>query len=181
METSASCPIVPAAPFVRRHRDEHEHPAFHVSDASEVKGRGEVFIASRASAPASGVFSLDVTAKFAPPADDYPLGGFTLRVDLNDGLRTTFTPTSIELMNSFGRANPTVFLTGRCKAEQAAGAEASKGLCYWLMVVDNGAAIDDKATPDVVGFAIHDNTGARIAYGTGPVKKPGDFKVKPKP
>ena len=63
-------------------------PAFHVSDASEVKGRGDVFIASRASAPASGVFSLEVSAKFAPPADDYPSGGFTLKVDLNDGLRT---------------------------------------------------------------------------------------------
>ena len=156
-------------------------PALHVSDASEVKGRGDVFIASRVSAPVSGVFSLELSAKFAPPVDDYPSGGFTLKVDLNDGLRATFTPTSIELMNSFGRTNPTVFLTGRCKAEHAAGAEPAKGLRYWLMVADNGVAKDDKATPDVVGFAIHDNTGARIAYGTGPVKKPGDFKVKPKP
>ena len=157
-------------------------PAFHMSDASEVKGRGDVFIATRASTPAAGVFSLEVTAKFAPPADDYPSGGFTLKVDLNDGLRATFTSTSIELMNSFGRANPTVFLTGRCKAEHAVGAESAKGLRYWLMVADNGAAADDdKATPDVVGFAIHDNTGARIAYGTGPLRKPGNFKVKPKP
>jgi hypothetical protein len=46
-------------------------PAFHVSDASEVKGHGDVFIASRASAPASGVFSLEVAVQ--PTTTRHPM------------------------------------------------------------------------------------------------------------
>ena len=46
------------------------------------------------------------------------------------------------------------------------------------MVADNRQGTD-QGTPDVVGFAIHDRTGARIAYGTGPMRS-GNITVAPK-
>lgn len=151
-------------------------PAFHVSDDSEVTGSGDVFIASRKDAVSSGVFSVRVSAKFHPPVDPYPTGTLTIKADLSDGLRTTFSATSIELMNSHGKHNPTVFMTGRCTAQPGVD---QKGLRYWLMVANNKASTDAQGTPDVASFAVHDNTGARVAYGTGPLKS-GDLKVLPK-
>jgi len=157
-------------------------PAFHVSDKSKVEGGGDVFIASRKSgATTSGVFTVKVAAHFDPITDLYPVGSLVIRVDLNDGARGTFTATSIELINSYGRSNPTVYLTGRCNGDPAgAGAQVAKGLRYWLMIADNSRKGAREGTPDVVGFAIHDRNGARIAYGTGPVRPGGDFAVDPK-
>ena len=157
-------------------------PAFHVSDASKVDGGGDVFIASRKSGTTtSGNFSVKVAAKFDPAVDLYPTGPLTIKVDLTDGVKGTFTATSIELINSYGRVNPTVYLTGRCNGRlSGAGAETAKGLRYWLLIADNRREGDHQGTPDVVGFAIHDRNGARIAYGTGPLKEPGDFIVMPK-
>jgi hypothetical protein len=59
-------------------------PAFHVSDQSEVKGAGDVFIASRKSGTTSGIFSVKIAAHFNPP-DPYPAGTLTIKVDLTDG------------------------------------------------------------------------------------------------
>jgi hypothetical protein len=47
------------------------------------------------------------------------------------------------------------------------------------MIANNKKAGDAEGTPDIVGFAIHDRTGTRIAYGTGPLKS-GDFEIAPK-
>lgn len=38
---------------------------------------------------------------------------------------------------------------------------------------------DSNGTPNVTGFAIHDRTRARIAYGPGPLKS-GNLTVAPK-
>jgi hypothetical protein len=154
-------------------------PAFHVSDASKVDGSGDVFIASRKSGATTGVFTVKVAAKFDPAVDLYPTGSLTIKVDLTDGAKGAFTATSIELINSYGKHNPTVYLTGRCNGDTAgAGAAVAKGLRYWLMIADNGRTGGHEVTPDVVGFAIHDRNGARVAYGTGPLKA-GDFIVAP--
>lgn len=150
--------------------------AFHVSDRSQVKGKGEVFIASRQDAASSGVFKIEIGAQFNPAVDDYPAGSLTLGVDLSDGIKATFKATSIELINSHGKHNPTVFLTGRCSGRAV---EKHRGLRYWLMIADNRRARDREGTPDVVGFAIHDRNGARVAYGTGPLRA-GDIEVAPK-
>lgn len=155
-------------------------PAFHVSDASKVDGGGDVFIASRKDAVSSGVFTVKVSAHFDPAVDDYPVGSLVIKADLSDGIRGTFNATSIELINSYGKHNPTVYLTGRCSGEVAGGTHARpRGLRYWLMIANNKKPNDERGTPDVVGFAIHDRTGARVTYGTGPLKS-GDFTVTPK-
>ena len=153
-------------------------PAFHVSDQSQVKGRGEVFIASRKDTVSSGTFKIEVSAQFNPATDDYPSGSMTLSIDMSDGAKGVVNATSVELMNSHGKHNPTVFMTGRCTGELS-GVDASKGLRYWLMLANNKESGDRRGTPDIVGFALHDHNGARIAYGTGPLRS-GDISVAPK-
>ena len=154
-------------------------PAFHVSDASKIDGSGDVFIASRASGALSGVFTVKMAVHFDPAVDDYPVGALTIKADLSDSLKATFTATSVELVNSYGKHNPTAYLTGRCTSDAPTGAAPVKGLRYWLMVADNQQGSTAPGTPDVVGFAIHDRTGARIAYGCGPLRS-GNITVAPK-
>lgn len=154
-------------------------PAFHVSDPSKVEGLGDVFIASRKDAVASGIFTVRLSAHFDPAVDDYPAGSLTIKADLSDSLQAAFQATSVELINSHGKHNPTAFLTGRCTAGAVVGAHPPVGLRYWLMVADNRRASDPAGTPDMVAFAIHDRNGNRIAYGTGPLKS-GDITVQPK-
>ena len=153
-------------------------PAFHVSDSSKVDGSGDVFIASRASGALSGVFSVKVSVHFDPAADDYPTGSVLIKTDLSDATNATFKASSVELINSYGKHNPTAYLTGRCTSDIPAGAAPVKGLRYWLMVADNKSDTVAQGTPDVVGFAIHDRKGSRIAYGTGPLRS-GAFTVAP--
>lgn len=158
-------------------------PALHVSDTSQVDGSGVAHVVSRKDAVAAGTFSLTVrpTIKFLPP-DAYPSGGFTLQADLTDSLRGTFSSTSVDLITSHGRDAPTIFLTGKCTVkpgEHAPGNErAPIGLRYWLMVVGNRERAQDRETPDIVSFAIHDHVGVRVAYGTGAISAPGSFSVK---
>jgi hypothetical protein len=45
------------------------------------------------------------------------------------------------------------------------------------MIADNKRS-EQRETPDIVGFAITDRKGNRVAYGTGPVVK-GDIVVAP--
>src|SRR4051812_39588901 len=140
-------------------------PAFHVSDVSKVEGLGDIFILSRKDAVATGIFTVRLSVHFDPlGVDDYPTGSLLIKASLSDGLMGTFNATSIELINSYGKHNPTVFLTGRCNVQPDAGAAAPRGLRYWLVIANNKGA-DAQGTADVAGFAIHDRTGARIAYG----------------
>ena len=156
-------------------------PAFHVSDLSTISGSGTVFIASRAGAGVSGTFTLKIATpvSFTPPVPEYPQGGFTLQVDLNDSLKGSYTAITVDLINSHGGVNPTAFFTGRCKVDAATH---STGLRYWILVANNGApAAGAQVTPDVVSFGIHDGNGKMVAYGTGPLKS-GDLAVTtPKP
>jgi hypothetical protein len=150
-------------------------PAFHVSDISNVSGYGDVFIASRQDAFSSGIFFIKLSVTFNPAVNDYPTGSVFIKTDMSDGAKTSFDSTAIDLINSYGKHNPTVYITGKCKASSALN---QKGLRFWLMIANNKQA-NANGTPDVVGFAIHDNLGNRIAYGTGPLKN-GDIKIDPK-
>jgi hypothetical protein len=150
-------------------------PAFHVSDVSRVSGSGEVFIASRQDAASSGNFIIKLSVAFNPALNDYPFGSVFIKTDMSDGAKTSFEATSIELINSYGKHNPTVYITGTCKAGSPLN---QKGLRFWMMLANNKQA-NANGTPDVVGFVIHDNLGSRIAYGTGPMKN-GDITIDPK-
>ena len=154
-------------------------PAFHVSDLSKVEGSGDVFIDSRKDAVSSGVFGVRLAVHFDPVVDDYPVGTLQIKVDLSDSAKGIFKATSIELINSYGKHNPTVYLTGRCLPEASTGTVQPKGCRFWLMIANNKSGTTAQGTPDIVGFAIHDRSGNRIAYGTGPLKS-GDFIVAAK-
>jgi hypothetical protein len=147
-------------------------PSFHVSTKSQVKGGAEIHIRSRQDAASSGIFTIKIGVSFDPASDAYPVGSFQIKADLSDGLKAKFASTSVELINSYGKHNPTVYLTGRCKTDVET---KSVGLRYWLMLANNMQEVSE-GTPDIVGFAIHDNMGTRVAYGTGPVRK-GDIVV----
>ena len=151
-------------------------PAFHVSDTSRVKGLGQVFIASRKDATSHGTFDVRVSVQFLG-IDPYPSGTVLIVADLNDSAKGTFKSTSIELVNSYGKVNPTVYVTGRCQLDPPTGVAAPQGLRFWLMIASNKGS-QETGTPDVVGFAVHDRTGARVAYGTGPLLPGGDFSVE---
>ncbi len=149
-------------------------PAFHISTKSFVKGSGQVYIQSRDDNSTSGTFAIEISAGFDPSIDLYPTGQFTLKVDLSDGVRGKFASTTIELINSYGKHNPTVSLTGQCKDSTRPDAQ---GCRYWIMIANNKGS-NREGTPDIVAFAIHDRNGVRIAYGMGPLKI-GDITVDP--
>ena len=152
-------------------------PAFHVSDTSSVDGDGQVVVASRKDATTShGTFDVKISVHFLP-ADPYPTGNVSMQVSLTDGLNGAYRSTLIELINSYGVVNPTVYMAGRCTVDPGPGVKAPLGLRFWLMIVQNKAK-DEAGTPDIVGFAVHDHTGKRVAYGTGPVRGQGAFTVK---
>ncbi|TDH22982.1 hypothetical protein EXU57_18120 [Segetibacter sp. 3557_3] len=115
-------------------------PAMHVSSRSHAKGGGTIFIQSRTGSPApTGKFDVRIDVAFDPAVNDYPvLTNLTIRADLTDGQNGIFTATSIELINSYGKHNPTIYLTGRCKYDGQTATHA-KGFKYWLMIANNKA------------------------------------------
>ncbi|MBI3218424.1 MAG: hypothetical protein HYZ44_02835 [Bacteroidetes bacterium] len=148
-------------------------PAFHVSGKSQAEGTGKIFISTRKDAVSSGIFEFNVFAQFNPASNDYPTGTLKLKIDLSDSAKGTFSSTSIELINSHGKHNPTIFFTGQGKMKTDSKKQPV-GLRYWFFIADNG----NGETPRVAGFAIHDRNGDRIAYGTGPFIS-GNVRVDP--
>jgi hypothetical protein len=150
-------------------------PAFHESDKSLAKGEGEVFIQSRKDALSAGTFSVSLSVHFDPAVDIYPAGSISIKVNMSDGAKGLFRATTIDLINSYGKHNPTIYITGRCDNDAQPNA---KGCYYWIEIANNKRP-NEEGTPDIVGFAIHDRNGQRIAYGLGPLRS-GDIEVQPK-
>lgn len=148
----------------------------HVSTFSKAKGDGVVFIASRQDAVSSGKFSIGINVHFDPAVDAYPTGTLGIKADMSDGLHGVFTATTIELINAYGKHNPTIYLTGQCKVETTGAPPI--GCRYWVMIANNKNGAAAAGTPDVAGFVINDRNGNRIAYGTGPLQS-GDIEIAP--
>jgi len=148
-------------------------PSFHISSRSRLKGKARVFIDSRQDTLHTGRFEVAADVHFDPTADAYPVGTLKIKVDLSESAQANFSATSVELTNAFGKHNPTVALTGRCTTRSRV---KGKGFRYWLLVANNKQTRTTK-TPDIVSFAIHDNAGNQVAYGTGPVAQ-GDLEVR---
>jgi hypothetical protein len=144
-------------------------PGMHVSTKSKAQGEAKVFIQNRQDASHSGRFKVRLNVSFDPTSTPYPTGTVDIEASLSDSTSGAFSATSIELVNSYGKHNPTIFLTGRCKVSN--GDECR----YWLMIANNKLPAAP-TTPDVVGFVIDDRNGKRIAYGTGSVES-GDIQV----
>src|SRR5258705_12778252 len=121
-------------------------PAFHVSGFSRAKGKGDVFIASRKDAGSTGIFHIEINVHFDPAADDYPAGTLTIKTDMSDSVKGSFIASTIELINSYGLDNPTIYLTGQCKSDTLTRAPLH-GCRYWVMVTSNTK--EDKGTADI--------------------------------
>ena len=137
-------------------------PSFHISSKSRLKGKARVFIDSRQDTLHTGRFEVAADVRFNPAADAYPAGTLKIKVDLSESAQANFSATSVELTNAFGS-------TTRSRVK-------GKGFRYWLLVANNKRTRNTK-TPDIVSFAIHDNAGNQVAYGTGPVAQ-GDLEVQ---
>jgi hypothetical protein len=150
-------------------------PTLQVADETNVKGDGLVKIVSRSDTAHTGSFEVHINVQGIGPAG-YPTGTLVIdKLSMNDStLQGTIKATLIEQVTSTGRATPTAFLNGRCVAD------GLKGGRFWMMITDNTREPGPKATPDIVSFLIFDQTGKRVAYGTGPVVR-GNITVAPTP
>ena len=149
-------------------------PNLHTSNKTAVKASATVFINRRKDSTHSGEFSVKGALSFDPATDTYPTGTMTLSVDLTDSAKGVFVTTSVEQLDTTGRATPTAYATGRCKADIG---DKGLGCRYWIMFADN-KQVTEEQTPDVISFLVYDRNGKRVAYGTGPVAK-GDVGVAP--
>ena len=150
-------------------------PTLQVCNPTKVEGRAIVKIDSRSDATHSGVFKIVAEVKCDPNGLPYPDGALTIDIDMSDSIiQGTVTGVSFGQLTSTGKHTPTAYLNGRCKAAGAQG--EIRGCRFWMIAADNSK--NGKGTPDVVGFLVFDGTGARVAYGTGPVVK-GDIHVTP--
>ncbi len=149
-------------------------PNLHTSNKTAVKVSAQVFIQRRKTGSLTGVFGVKGALAFDPATNTYPAGTLTITTDLSDSVNGVFVATSVEQLDTTGRATPTAYATGRCKADIG---DKGLGCRYWIMFADNKQAKDER-TPDVISFLVYDRNGKRVAYGTGPVAD-GDVAVAP--
>ena len=158
-------------------------PNLHVSTQSKVKGDGEVFLQNRVDGTSAGTFTIRLNVTFNTGGTDlYPSGPLVIITKLSDGIDGTFSATSIETINSFGKHTPTVALTGRCDVAPSEHVPAPKGCRFWVLIANNKRANPPPGhaqtpTPDIVSFVITDKDGNRVNYGTGPLRS-GDILVE---
>jgi hypothetical protein len=149
-------------------------PSLQVCNFTKVSANNAVVIIdTRAAAPLTGFFSLRGSLSCDPAAGVvYPTGTLgVFGISMNDSsIQGDVVFTAFEQITSGGKATPTLWVNGRCKSEKV------KGCHYWLMAVDNVRGRPVGKTFDVVSFLILDQTGKRVAYGTGNVVD-GDLTI----
>ena len=149
-------------------------PSLQVCNATKLSANNAVVIIdTRAGAPLTGFFSLRGSLSCDPAAGVvYPTGALGIfGISMNDSsIQGDVTFTAFEQVTSGGKATPTLWVNGRCKAANV------RGCHYWLMAVDNVRGHPVGKTFDVVSFLILDQNGKRVAYGTGNVVD-GDLTI----
>ena len=98
-----------------------------------------------------GTVQIKIDVKFDPSVDKYPSGSMDIKADLSDSLKGSFSATSIDMINSFGKHSPCIFLTGRCEAQSSENVEIPKGCKYWVMIADNKSKNDKKGKSNLIG------------------------------
>lgn len=145
-------------------------PTLQVCNQTTAQGQGLVRISSRDDAVTTGSFQVTINLRCDPQGTPYPVGEFRLLgISMSDSsVQGNVVSTTVEQITTTGKHTPTVFLSGRCQAQNVPGCR------FWAMVVDNKPA--GAGTPDVVSFLIFNGSGERVAYGTGPVVQ-GNIEV----
>lgn len=148
-------------------------PTLQVCNDTKLSANAFVIIDTRKSPPLTGAFSLRGKLECAPTAGVvYPTGTLGIfGISMNDShIQGDVTFTTFDQVTSGGKATPTMWVSGQCKAANV------RGCHYWLMAVDNVKGKPVGKTFDVVSFLILDENGKRVAYGTGNVVD-GDLEI----
>ena len=149
-------------------------PTQQVCNGTKASGGAKVHLTARKDAVNSGDFDLRIDAGCDPAVNGYPSGSITMNFSLSDSSVKNLKVTSIEQMTTTGKHTPTMYLNGRCLAN-----DGTIPCHVWLMIADNRPVTTAGAptgTPDVIGVLVVDKTGKRITYGTGPIVS-GDIAV----
>lgn len=148
-------------------------PTLQVCNGTKAGGSGTVTLTKRAAAGiAAGNFTVSVTNTGCDPVNGngFPSGSISMRFSLTDSSITSLTVTTIEQMTTTGKHTPTMFLNGRCMAQNN-----TVPCHYWLLLSDNKDP-NVAGTADVISVLVVDKTGKRLTYGTGPLSS-GDIDV----
>ena len=119
------------------HAQQPQLPTLQVCNGTKVEGTAVVKIASRSDATHAGTFKVGVDLTCDPrTGTGYPAGSLVITgINLTDStIQGDITNMTVEQITSTGRATPTVYLNGRCKAPQI------RGCRFWLMLADNKPA-----------------------------------------
>ena len=148
-------------------------PTLQVCNNASSNGLATVFLSKRVQVGTTGNFDvrLNVTCSNAAAGTGFPSGPITMHFSLSDSTIGIMNATTIDQMTSTGKHTPTIYLNGRCTANNNIPCH------YWLMLSDNKPA-NAAGTPDVVSVLVVDKLGKRLTYGTGPVRT-GDIVVAP--
>jgi hypothetical protein len=148
-------------------------PTLQVCNDTKLTANAFVVVDTRAGAPFTGHFALRGNLECEPTAGIvYPTGALGIfGISMTDStIQGDVTFTTFEQVTSGGKATPTMWVSGQCKAANV------KGCHYWLMAVNNVPGHPVGKTYDVVSFLILDEHGKRVAYGTGNVVD-GDLQI----
>ncbi|HWT01955.1 MAG TPA: hypothetical protein VN256_17030 [Pyrinomonadaceae bacterium] len=146
-------------------------PTLQVCNRTRAQGQGLVRINSRDDAVTTGSFQVTINLRCNPQETPYPVGEFRLlAISMSDSsVQGNLISTTVEQVTTTGKHTPTVFLNGRCQAQNVPGCR------FWAMLADNKPV--GAGTPDIVSFLIFNGSGERVAYGTGPVVQ-GNIEVE---
>jgi len=149
-------------------------PTLQVCNDTELTANNAVVIIETRKSPSfTGFFALRGKLECVPTKGVvYPVGTLGIfGINMSDShIQGDVTFTTFEQVTSGGKDTPTMWVSGQCKAANV------RGCHYWLMAVNNVPGHPVGKTYDVVSFLILDETGKRVAYGTGNVVD-GDLKI----
>jgi hypothetical protein len=148
-------------------------PTLQVCNDTKLSANAFIIIDTRKSPPFTGFFSLRGRLECEPTAGIvYPTGTLGLfGISMNDShIQGDVKFTTFDQVTSGGRVTPTMWVSGQCEAANV------RGCHYWLMAVNNVQGHQVGKTFDVVSFLILDESGKRVAYGTGNVVD-GDLQI----
>jgi hypothetical protein len=156
------------------HAQQIQIPSLQVCNATKLLANNAVVIVDTRKSPSfTGFYALRGKLECDPAAGVvYPAGTLGIfGINMNDShIQGDVTFTTFEQVTSGGKATPTMWVSGQCKAANV------RGCHYWLMAVNNVQGHQVGKTFDVVSFLILDENGKRVAYGTGNVVD-GDLQI----
>jgi hypothetical protein len=170
--TAVVCTSLLGAVALTAQAQQPQIPTLQVCNDTAAKGRASVKIAARADAQHQGTFDIAVELKCDASNPSYPAGTVQItNLSMTDSVvQGGLASTLIEQLTSTGKHTPTLYASGRCRADGVIGCR------FWLLIADNRQG--DAKGPDVVSFLVFNGVGQRVAYGTGPIVQ-GDIQIAP--